>query len=77
MGAMPAAGEHCRSCGFAHPHGDECDDCRTMHRLNRSKIKLVEFDCQMCDEHHSLDVENEDQDLAIVSWMYHAGGAFA
>jgi hypothetical protein len=74
---MPDAGTHCRSCGFAHPHGDECADCRNMHRLNRSKIRLVSFACHVCGEEHSIDVENEDQDYAIVSWLYHAGGGMA
>jgi hypothetical protein len=48
-----------------------------MHRLNRSKLELVSFDCELCDESHALDLENTNQDLAIVSWMFHAGGAMA
>lgn len=74
MGAqMPPAGEHCRSCGFAHPHDESCDDCRTMHRLNRQKPKLVSFDCDLCDEEHTLDIEADDPDIVILSWLYHAG----
>jgi len=72
---MPQAGTHCRSCGFVHPHGTDCDDCRVMHRLNRQKPQLFSFTCDVCGDEHSLDVEAPEPDVRIVSWLFHAGAA--